>query len=91
MKVKLSNDEEITVDFQHLQWTPSKEEDARTKGNTICCINGTFVGDANCFINDQFNKSVGRKISLTRALQRYPFSKEDRKLIWKEYFKHCKS
>ena len=39
---------------------------------------------------DIFNKAIGRKIALGRALQKTDFSKEDRTIFWKIYFDHCK-
>lgn len=44
-------------------------------------------GRAYCHIYDQFRKSVGRKISFTRALYNLGFSKEERKELWEGYFK----
>ncbi len=48
-------------------------------------------GDAICHPFDQFNKRVGRKIALTRALKlmtsKYGMTKDFRKFIWEEYFK----
>jgi len=46
------------------------------------------IGFAYCSKKDQFNKAKGRKVALRKALER--FSKEDRTLIWEEYFKHVK-
>jgi SET domain-containing protein len=41
---------------------------------------------AACSEKDNFNKSVGRKVSLARVI-RNMFNRTDRELIWKEYFK----
>ena len=43
-----------------------------------------IVGRAYCSSVDTFNKAVGRKTSLTRAVQ--GFSKEERTEIWGKYF-----
>lgn len=38
--------------------------------------------------NDKFNKNTGRRVSLQRVLKEFViFSKEDRRIIWQEYFK----
>jgi hypothetical protein len=44
-----------------------------------------YADCAICSIKDQFNKNVGRKISLQRCLSMSCFSKEDRTQIWNSY------
>lgn len=44
-----------------------------------------YQGVAHCHEHDQFNKYVGRKISLGRALRAFP--RPLRKQIWDAYFK----
>ena len=41
---------------------------------------------AACAVEDNFNRSIGRKVSLARVI-RNQFDYDDRKLIWDEYFK----
>lgn len=42
-------------------------------------------GQAECSINDQFSRPVGRKIALTRAVAGFP--KSERRRVWEAYFK----
>lgn len=56
-------------------------------GTTLCIIekNGVKVSEARsyCSVHDNFNKAIGRKVALERAL--FGFSIEDRTLLWKKY------
>lgn len=55
---------------------------------TLCRIKIDFIvfeGLTTKSAGDNHNKSIARKISLTRALT--GFSKEDKKLVWKQYEK----
>ncbi len=49
------------------------------------------VGDAICSPYDRFSRKIGRKLSLTRAInnlkKKYDLPKEERTFIWIEYFK----
>jgi hypothetical protein len=67
---------------------------------TLCCISlilgGIQKGDApllqgkaECSRKDQFNKNIGRKHALARALQGFP--KAERKVFWDAYFKTVKN
>lgn len=47
-------------------------------------------GVARCSDYDQFQRSVGRKISLTRALEDAGLDKFARSVFWAEYRKKCK-
>ena len=89
MKATLTNGQEITIDFKH-QILSILTKTATVRAVTDCIINGGYPvrGSSRCHVHDQFDRSVGRKISLTRAI--YGFSKADRTIIWNEYFKHCK-
>ena len=42
-----------------------------------------YYGEAYCSVNDTFDKSVGRKLSLARALETAP--KDFRTKVWKLY------
>jgi hypothetical protein len=61
-------------------------------GTTLCFIkdedSGALLatGSAVCTLLDVYNKAVGRKISFTRALSLLDVSKEQRTIIWEEYF-----
>lgn len=45
---------------------------------------------AYCSESDKFNKSVGRKVSLTKALKQFS-DKDFRKEVWKSYFDTVRS
>ena len=44
-------------------------------------------GYAFCSLKDNYVKNTGRKISLSKALKKYGFPKNERKLFWDEYNK----
>jgi hypothetical protein len=48
-----------------------------------CVEPDTLVGTAQCATGDQFDRRVGRKVSLTRALEK--LSKDARTQIWLAY------
>lgn len=48
--------------------------------------NENFTGIAACVVGDNFNKEIGRKIALTRAVQKAGLPKEVRADIWIAYF-----
>lgn len=57
---------------------------------TTCSIftrDGRFVssGEAECSKKDMFSKDTGRKVSLKRALEDVPFTKEQRAAVWEDY------
>lgn len=90
------------VDFEH--FTPSDETNLSlpmelvsfVHGKTKCTIrnaddNIVSVYVVYCSMKDQYNRRVGRKLSLTGALKfNSIISKEERKQIWNDYFKYCK-
>lgn len=49
---------------------------------------GTVIGQgvAVCDSRDNFCKEIGRKLSMTRALRNTDLSKQERQLIWENYF-----
>jgi hypothetical protein len=61
------------------------------EGVTSCYVNrednDIYIGKAICSEEDQFNKSVGRKIALSRALLSAGISRPVRRKIWFDYFK----
>jgi hypothetical protein len=92
--MKISFGEELyLVKFQHE--VPGKEE-KRGYRKTLCQVYKLLQderqlissGTAVCGPLDQFQKEVGRKVSLTRALQTIGpcLNKKLRTEIWKEYF-----
>lgn len=69
----------------------------KTKGGcTVCCIRfpddehsmKSYMGIAYCSEFDVYNKSIGRKHSLTAAIANY--DRTTRSNIWKMYKKECK-
>jgi hypothetical protein len=86
----------IRVSFHH----NVKQEDGKpVRGSTVCVIerptkDGKYEslgrGFASCK-NDQFNKAIGRKIALTRALQSPMINgKQFRTKVWNKYFEMTK-
>ncbi len=58
-------------------------EDGHELKDEECEIVG--VGEASLHPNDNFNKSVGRKVSLEKALDQMDADYDTRKMIWDEY------
>lgn len=52
----------------------------------IRCGNVDISGVSMCADKDNFSRVTGRKIALTRALERNVLDKPDRKAIWDAYF-----
>lgn len=88
MRVKLNDCRELFVRFHHPQ--PSLESPDRHRV-TVCTLAGAdvslSVGEAHCSISDQFERSVGRKLALTRALSASELSRAERREIWLSYWK----
>jgi len=65
-----------------------EDDPVQLKGITDCFISlgeeCVSAGAALCSLGDNFVKATGRKIALARALK--PFSREDRKEVWDQYF-----
>lgn len=87
------NEVDYRISFKHIN------AELRT---TMCTIekvsagklfkeDGELVSTAKSMCNpvDNFNKDIGRKISLTRAIKEFP--KEVRKLIWDSYLNRNKT
>lgn len=55
-----------------------------SKGNLLT------MGEAHCGQKDLYNKEIGRKISLKRALNSLSLHKEMRTRIWKDYLNRKK-
>ena len=89
------NDKEYEVTFDHYVPTPPDreffdEEKFRAMFGTVCLLGAQSTGSANLNIKDNFNRNIGRKISLNRALQKaFPgeTNKEIRKAFWDAYYK----
>ena len=80
MKIS-ANGYEYTIKFQHRRVDSGE-------GMTRCLVSigssSSFEGYAFCSPKDGFNKAIGRKISLTRALAVLP--KSQRAAIWQGIF-----
>lgn len=99
MKITLGNKQYI------VSWYYQREEGLTPL--TVCTISEVLPdntlsqvaqGTVGCYFKDNFNKNVGRKLSLDRAMHqevpdadagqwRQLFAKEARTEVWKEYFK----
>lgn len=67
----------------------SKVDPSKEGRNKYTTIKGA-TGKAYQSPKDNFNKAVGRKIALDRALRNSnKFYKEHRKIFWDTYKKHC--
>lgn len=85
---------QVRVGFYHEQdsgWFISN--DRPIKGYTKCTLKfgpkeaptrPDLEGEAYCSTMDTFNKEIGRKVSLARAVQ--PLPREERRAIWEAYF-----
>jgi hypothetical protein len=83
MKFKLNTGRDVFV-----RWKYDDE------GVTVCKIelssdvdNILLLGTAKLAECDHFNKDTGRKVSMSRALKKYPFTKEERSQFWEAYRK----
>jgi hypothetical protein len=77
--------------FVHTRIDPELPEDEDNRRMTLCVVEDedrTFVGQAICNPKDQYVKSIGRKVSLTDAIQ--GLDKPTRALIWKQYLEKFK-
>jgi len=83
------------INFQHdIYDEPRYHHGVWVKGKTVCTIEQgpkdepiiTGYGEAYCSEDDQFQKELGRRMSLTRALEMlWPDSREARRAAWKVY------
>lgn len=85
-----SNNYTIKFTFRHTQpEQPLQINHRNIYAVTQCDLNindEAFVGVAACVEGDNFNKEVGRKIALTRALKKAEIPKPVRADIWIAYF-----
>jgi hypothetical protein len=89
MKVKIGG-KEYKIWFKHSFASVRVMGSHKIKALTSCYIvdNSGIIcgalGFAYCSVADNFQKSIGRKIALSRAVQ--PFTRAERKEIWDQYF-----
>jgi len=90
LKVK---DYEISWSHQHFSDTRHKmdgnPERPEYRAITYCVITAPelsrHLGAAFCSWADNFSRNIGRKISLSRAMQTAELPKKERTLIWEAY------
>jgi hypothetical protein len=56
--------------------------------NQIAILSG--IGYAQCYAKDVFERKIGRKIALARALKGAGISRSERTLVWEQFIKQCK-
>ena len=93
MKVTLGN-RRFLIDWSHAHFTPrSLPGGIEVAGSTTCIITPEdeqedaigILGVAWCSTQDIFEKETGRKVSLTRALERWGLARTERAQIWEAY------
>lgn len=95
-KVKIGEDE-YEVSFQHYVPSDTQRDNFhdpnifRETFGTVCYIEKPeyiITGISDLSIKDNYNRNVGRKVSLTKALKElFPNEPEQRKLFWDAYYK----
>jgi len=80
-----------------IDWAHFTDEDGSQPKGTQCRISDTTpshtvlaVGQTILSKKDQFDKKIGRKLSLKRALEAGSVSKQERKVIWNNYLNNDK-
>lgn len=81
-----------------IKWRHNNPNQVTNNLNQVSCNNGfteCFIKDTDgkvyanttaiCSGEDNFNKNVGRKISLARALNEINISKTERQQVWHDY------
>jgi len=89
IKVSLSDSTQIRVNWRH-NIVPLEK---KSKRFTECMISSIENGDLNelgmgrsqCMKTDIYTKSIGRKLTLARALKNSTLNKEDRTIVWNAY------
>jgi len=80
MKVEIK-EKNYFINWKHLT-------DGNNKGTICSIILGDLViaeGKTKLSLKDIFDKKIGRKLSLKRALKDGGFSREERKKVWRSY------
>lgn len=88
-------DTEIAFSFKHFRGTNFEIRKHKAVTDvTYCSIlvnNVEFTGLAACADGDTFNKEIGRKVALTRALKEAKLNKSTRTEVWNMYFNRYRS
>lgn len=95
MRLQLEDGQEVELKFRHDPFTSSTCTPRETCCECLTVIGletGDFpistIGRAFCNATDQFNRAIGRRIALTRAIAHFP--RAIRTQIWKAYFAYLK-
>ncbi|MFA5154148.1 MAG: hypothetical protein WC554_16480 [Clostridia bacterium] len=76
----------MKIDNYRIRWFYPKDKKSQ---RTVCVLSSETselaITEAKCIKTDEFNKEIGRKLSLSRALQTANVKKEDRSKIWDVY------
>lgn len=77
----------VRIQFRHDQEGLEDGCSAQTKCSLVD-RNDEVIGTgwAYCVQGDQFNKEIGRRLALTRALSNSELDKESRRSVWVAYF-----
>lgn len=76
----IATDVGLRIQFKHHENRVTECFLIDESGTTVCC------GEALCHSLDQFSRSVGRKLALSRALRSSLLSKATRTSVWESYF-----
>lgn len=78
---------EVKGETLFVGWNHKREGDEKGTSCIITKVEGEpiAVGKSLLAMGDTFDKKIGRKLSLTRAMKAAEFSREDRKNIWTAY------
>lgn len=97
MRVELNDGKVAVIFWRHFR----NDIEERLDGVTQCVIREYVEGEkdpynvissvAECVKPDNYNKSIGRKISLTRTLKEFDITKEEKTKIWDRFFTETKS
>jgi hypothetical protein len=90
IKSNYNTDLAISWTFRHYRATDFEIRPKKSVTDVSYCVltvNGVqFTGLAACAQGDTFNKDIGRKVALTRAMKDAKLEKYIRTEIWSKYF-----
>jgi len=85
------NEADINYTFQHTRGTNFEVKSGKTITDVTICVlavnDSKYEGMAACLRGDAFNKRIGRKVALQRALRQAKLSRPVRTAVWADYFK----
>lgn len=91
----LDNGTPVQIWFSHKKEFNSFGRNHNADMVTVCDVKVgeiKFTGKAFKIVEDNFNKAVGRKNALTKAMRFAAdvLNKQERRAVWQEYFKACR-